>query len=322
MMRGIRAAITLGLLDMRGDIRRFGLLIICLAVGTALIAGVSSVGASIEQAVERDAAAILGGDVELSRTDRPATPVELAEIARFGKVAAAIDTNVRAQSDTSDAFVDLVAVSDTYPLVGQVGGEGLPAGNQPYVFLDLQDGAYGALVDPLLLDKLGAKIGDMIQLAGTTFQARGTLTKIPDGAIRGFRLGEPAMISTEGFATLSDTTSPLPGLGTYYRYKVLSDAHDPDQLRAELSAALADSGWTIRTPRDALGAMVRYYDLFMRFLVIVGLASLLIGGVSVWTVISSYVAERSTVIAVMRASAPAGRGFSCISSPRSRRWRS
>ena len=40
-MRGVWAAITLGLLDMRGDIRRFGLLIVCLAVGTALIAGVS-----------------------------------------------------------------------------------------------------------------------------------------------------------------------------------------------------------------------------------------------------------------------------------------
>jgi putative ABC transport system permease protein len=71
MMGRVSAAITLGLLDMRGDIRRFGLLVICLAVGTALIAGVGSVGASITQAIERDAAAIVGGDVELSRADRP-----------------------------------------------------------------------------------------------------------------------------------------------------------------------------------------------------------------------------------------------------------
>ena len=68
---------------MRGDLRRFGLLIVCLAVGTALIAGVSSVGASIRQAVERDAAVLMGGDVELSRADRPATPEELAV---FGKL--------------------------------------------------------------------------------------------------------------------------------------------------------------------------------------------------------------------------------------------
>ena len=73
-MVGIWAAIRIGLLDMRGDIRRFGLLIVCLAVGTALIAGVSSVGASIKQAVEQDAAVLMGGDLELSRADRPATP--------------------------------------------------------------------------------------------------------------------------------------------------------------------------------------------------------------------------------------------------------
>ncbi len=38
----------------------------------------------------------------------------------------------------------------------------------------------------------------------------------------------------------------------------------------------------------------------MRFLVVVGLSSLLIGGVSVWTGISAYIAERASVIAVMR----------------------
>ncbi len=38
----------------------------------------------------------------------------------------------------------------------------------------------------------------------------------------------------------------------------------------------------------------------MRFLVIVGLGSLLIGGVSVWTGMQAYIAERSNVIAVMR----------------------
>src|SRR5262249_11867597 len=148
----------------------------------------------------------VGGDVELSRSDRPATADELAKLSTFGKVAVAIDTNVRAQSAASDAFVDLVAVGEGYPLVGQVEGDGFPAGTAPFDFLGMQDGNVGALVDPLLLDKLGAKVGDVIQLAGTPFQARGTLTKLPDSAVRGFRLGLPAMISTDGFAALNDTT--------------------------------------------------------------------------------------------------------------------
>src|SRR5689334_6482705 len=104
-MRGVWAAIQLGLLDMRGGIGRFGLLVISLAVGTALIAGVSSVGASIREAVERDAATLMGGNLELSRADRPATEAELAVIAGYGAVATVIDTNVRAQSAEQDAFV-------------------------------------------------------------------------------------------------------------------------------------------------------------------------------------------------------------------------
>ncbi len=46
--------------------------------------------------------------------------------------------------------------------------------------------------------------------------------------------------------------------------------------------------------------MLRYYDLFTGFLVVVGLGSLLIGGVSVWSVMSAYIAERSGLIAVLR----------------------
>lgn len=299
-MRAILAAIRIGLLDMRGDLRRFGLLIICLAVGTALIAGVSSVGASIRQAVEENAAVLMGGDVELSRADRQATADELALISRFGRVSYVVDTNVRAEVGSSDAFVDLISVGDTYPLLGAVGSPQLPAGETTSEFLSFRDGKFGALVNPLMLDQLGIGVGDTLQIAGTDFEARGVLGSLPDAAVRGFRLGLPAVITTDALAVLSDRTSPLPGLGTFFRYKVVLAEGDADAGKAALEAALADPSWTIRSAREGLGPMVRYYDLFMRFLVIVGLASLLIGGVSVWTSISAYVAERANVIAVLR----------------------
>ena len=299
-MRAVLAAIRIGLLDMRGDLRRFGLLIICLAVGTALISGVSSVGASIRQAVQDNAAVLMGGDVELSRADRQATAEELALISRFGRVSYVVDTNVRAEVGANSAFVDLISVGDTYPLLGAVGSPQLPAGETPFGFLSYRDGRFGALVNPLMLDQLGIKVGDTLEIAGTEFEARGALTSLPDAAVRGFRLGLPAVITTEALAVLSDRTSPLPGLGTFFRYKVVLAEGDADTGKAALEAALADPSWTVRSAREGLGPMVRYYDLFMRFLVIVGLASLLSGGVSVWTSISAYVAERANVIAVLR----------------------
>src|SRR5690606_4605410 len=156
------------------------------------------------------------------------------------------------------------------------------------------------LISPLMLDQLGIKVGDTFELGGTPFEARGTLTGIPDSAVRGFRLGLPTVITLDALAYLSDRTSPLPGLGSWFRYKVVLDSLEPDEGKQQLDAALGDAGWTVRSARDGLGDMVRYYDLFMQFLTIVGLASLLIGGVSFWTGISAYIAERGNVIAVLR----------------------
>jgi putative ABC transport system permease protein len=208
---------------------------------------------------------------------------------------------VRAEAGEHDAFVDLISIGIAYPLLGQVVSPELPTGTSPFDFLSWRDGYFGALLDPLMLDQLGARMGDVVQIGGTPFEVRGALTGVPDAPVRGFRLGLPALITTEGFSVLSDRTSPLPGLGTYFRYKVvLAGGLDPDAGKAAVETALNDPAWTVRTARDGLGPMVRYYDMFMRFLVIVGLASLLIGGVSVWTGMSAYISERAPVIAILR----------------------
>jgi putative ABC transport system permease protein len=309
-MRAIWATIRIGLLDLRGDIRRFVLLVICLAVGTALIAGVNSVGTSVAGAVDSSAAELMGGDLELSRADRPATPEELQGMAALGRVASVVDTNLRAQSSTGDSFVDLAAVGDGYPLLGAVQSVQLPAGVPVSDLLAPRDGVPGALVDALMLDQLGIAVGDRFQLGGTEFEARGILAKLPDGPVRGFRLGLTTLITAEGFAAISDRTSPLPGLGSWFRYKLLLDGQDAENARSALEDQFGASGWTIRTARDGLGPMVRYYDLFMRFLVIVGLGSLLIGGVSVWAGMQAYITERANVIAILRSiGADRGRVF-------------
>ncbi|MCW5721744.1 MAG: FtsX-like permease family protein [Devosia sp.] len=309
-MRNPWPMLRVGLLDMRGDLRRFVLLVVTLAVGTALIAGVSSVGAVIDRAVLREAAQLMGGDVELSRADRGATADEMAIFSTFGAVTETIDTNLRARSDDSDAFVDLSVVGAGYPLLGAIRSPQLPPGAAVTEFLAERDGAYGALVAPLMLDQLGIDVGDFFDLGGARFEVRGALIGLPDSQVRGFRLGLPTLITAEGFTTVSDRTSPLPGLGAWFRYKILLDGRSPDEAKAALVDQLAGTGWTVRTSREGLGEMVRYYDLFMRFLLIVGLGSLLIGGVSVWSGMNAYIGERSGVIAVLRSlGATTGRVF-------------
>jgi putative ABC transport system permease protein len=299
-MGGLWPAIRIGLLDMRGDLRRFLLLVVCLSVGTALIAGVNSVGTSITRAIEIGAAEIMGGDIELSRADRLATPEELAAMQSLGTMVAVTDTNLRAETFADEAFADVSAVGPGYPLLGSVRSPQLAPGQDVTTLLAEVNGVHGALVDGIMLDQLGIGIGDSFGLGGTEFSVRGTLAALPDAPVRGFRLGLPTLIGMDGFGVVSDRTSPLPGLGTWYRYKILLADRDVEAGLASAIEQFGSSGWTVRSARDGLGQMVRYYDLFMRFLLIVGLGSLLIGGVSVWTGMRAYIAERSGVIAILR----------------------
>src|SRR5690606_23417193 len=61
-----------------------------------------------------------------------------------------------------------------------------------------------------------------------------------------------------------------------------------------------DPDWAVRSPREAAGNLARYYDLFARFLLIVGLSSLLVGGVGVSNGVTAYLGERQRSLATVR----------------------
>ncbi|GHA10251.1 glycosyl transferase family 1 [Devosia pacifica] len=299
-MQSLFAWIRVGLLDLRGDLRRFGILLACLALGTGVIAAVGSVGTSVRTAAERDAAGILGGDVELSRPERAADDDQLAFIQSLGQAAHIIETNARAANSEDTALVDLMAAGETYPLRGAVASPQFGVDEKPFSYLGEQEGTYGALVDALLLDRLNVAIGDSVSIGTSSFEIRGTLGSVPDAAVRGFRIGLPVLISSEGFDAISDLQAPLPGLLTQHRYKVLLDGFTEEEALESIDQQLGEEVWSVRTPRDAIGDLVRYYDMFSRFLLIVGLSSLLIGGVGVSNGVAAYVGEREPSIAVLR----------------------
>lgn len=292
--------VRVGIRDLRGDLRRFGVLIACLALGSSVIAAVGSVGTSLKLAVERDAVTLMGGDMEISRPDRDALPQEFAYMESLGQVAHVVDTNARAASEEESAFIDLLAVGDTYPLRGEVESPQLPAGDKPAGLLAAQDGVYGAIVDAVLFERLGIGVGDRFRIQRAEFEVRGTLSKLPDSAVRGFNLGVTVLISTEGIASIPDLRPPLPGLLTQHRYKILLDDPDYEQALANVAENLGLDEWNARSPQDAAGALVRYYDLFTSFLLIVGLSSLLVGGVGVSNGVTAYIGERQRSIATLR----------------------
>ena len=299
-MKRLVGWVRVGLTDLRGDMRRFGVLIACLALGSCVIAAVGSVGTSLIQVVERDAATLMGGDIEIARPDRDALPAELAYFDSLGEVAHVIDTNARAVTDEETAFIDLLSVDAPYPLRGELRSPQLPRGEKPAALLAAQDGVYGAIVDEVLFERLGIGLGDRFRIQNAEFEVRGTLTSLPDSAVRGFNLGLTVVISIEGLGSISDLRPPLPGLLTMHRYKIILDNNDYQATLAGIDENIGLEGWAYRSPREAAGSLVRYYNLFTSFLLIVGLSSLLVGGVGVSNGVTAYIGERQRSIATLR----------------------
>ena len=85
-----------------------------------------------------------------------------------------------------------------------------------------------------------------------------------------------------------------------YRYKIDLGGGSYDAASAAIKAQFPDAGWQVRSPREAAANLTRYLDIFDRFLLLVGLSSLMVGGIGVSNAASAYIGERERSIATMR----------------------
>ncbi|SMQ65097.1 putative ABC transport system permease protein [Devosia lucknowensis] len=286
----------IGIIDLRGDFRRFVILLACLALGVGAIAAVSSVGAALQSAVQRDARVILGGDMEVRSRGADISPEQRAAVEALGETARVVDITARASANGASTLLSLRAVSSNYPLLGSVAVS--PASGEPLgVLLSDESGLPGTVVDQGVLDRLGVTLGDTIRIGDADFAVRGVLEALPDQAALGFQLGLPAVVID---TTLAEAGLQQQGVLSRYGYKVVLAEGNAARAIEGLNAAHPDAGWDLRQPEDAAANLARFFDLFARFLTLVGLSSLLVGGVGVSNAISAYITERRTSIATLR----------------------
>lgn len=298
-MSALRAWLRVAMVDLRGDLRRFGILLACLALGVATIAIVGSVGASLQAALDRDARLLLGGDIEAGLSYRKAEPNERALFDSFGTVSEVIEVMGNGRRDIDSAFLSLKAIDDKYPLVGSVSiEESVDPAAAPYDLLAFKDGAHGIVPETLLFDRLGLSIGDRITIEDVPFEIRGVLGGSPDAITQTMQFGIPALISIEAL----DATGILqPGVLARFRYKMLLEGIEFEEARDAIRAESPDAGWGINSPRDSTADIARFFNIFSRFLTIVGLSALIVGGVGVSNAVAAYVTERQRSIATLKA---------------------
>ncbi|MDG1470772.1 MAG: FtsX-like permease family protein [Ascidiaceihabitans sp.] len=286
--------------ELRGGLRGFRIFLACLALGVAAIAAVGSVRVAIETGLAREGAAILGGDAELELTYRFASDNErkwmtdnaiaVSEIVDFRSMAV-----VGAGDQTERGLTQIKVIDNLYPLIGSVA---LSPEMSLADALMPRDGLPGAVMERVLIDRLGLEIDDTFRLGTQDFRLSAALMREPDGAAGGFNLGPRTIVRT---ASLENSSLLAAGtlFSTKYRLDLADDA-DLATLETDARKRFENSGLRWTDARNGAPGIAEFVDRLGAFLVLVGLSGLAVGGVGVSAAVRAYLAEKTNVIATLR----------------------
>ncbi|MFN4155100.1 MAG: ABC transporter permease [Paracoccaceae bacterium] len=282
--------------ELRGGLRGFRIFLACLALGVMAIASVGMVRAAIEAGLRDQGAVLLGGDAQMEFTYRFADADERAYMDRISvAVSEVVDFNSMAVRGDDTALTQIKAVDAAYPLLGAVVLEpDMPLAEA----LAPADGLPGAVMDRVLVDRLGLAPGDTFRLGVQEFRLGAVLLREPDSATQGFTLGPRTMVLTADLAQ-----SGLIGPGSLYEteYRLLLPAgSDLAALKAQTDAAYRDKGVRWQDSRRATPGVERFVERMGSFLILVGLAGLAVGGVGVSSAVRAYLDGKVSTIATLK----------------------
>jgi len=266
------------------------LLLVCLFLGVGAIAAIGTLTGSIERELDTRGREILGGDIELSVWQRGLTAEERAAVAKLGTESSGTRMQAIATRGDLSVPVSLKAVDGNWPLFGQFRlQDGRLAGAPGTDTAWLAEGA---------AERLDAKPGDTIAIGGQNVRIGGIIADEPDRLSEGFALGMTAIVP-EALPEQANLTMP----GAMYRTKVrvaLQPGLDPDRVVAGLEGQFPDAGLQYRTRDRASPGTERFVSRMGEFLVLVGLAALVIAGIGIGGGVTSYLEARRTSIATLK----------------------
>lgn len=282
---GWRTSWRLARRDLLGRFRGLRLLFICLLLGVTTLAAIGSLTAAITGELAARGQTILGGDLEASLSQRGATPAERAVLDRTGRVSETLRTRAMARAGDRAILTELKGVDAAYPLYGQVEGASLA-----------RLAADEIVIDRALAERLQLQPGATLRYGDARFRVRGVMTSEPDRVGEGFTLGPVALVSLDGLAR---TNLLRPGALYTAKYRIRTGA-DPAAILAPLKVRLAPAGWSFKTRAEAAPGANRFFERMGQFLLLIGIAALVIAGIGVSNGVASYLGMKRNGIATLK----------------------
>lgn len=298
--------------ETRGAWRHFLYFFACIAIGVGALVGVSLFGANVNHAVTKEARALLGGDLEI-RLSHPlssggqevldsldARGMAFTHVSEL--VAMAARTTPGTSGIQSTQIIELKAVEPAYPFYGSLRLE--PAQSlQSLLHPDARcrEGStcLGVVVQESLLIRMGLAIGDQLKIGDAIFSIAGIVRTEPDRMANAFSLGPRVMISQEG---LRAAELIKPGSRVRERYLVKMPPDLPlEPTLSELRSRLASDSVRLSSYRTAQPQLRQFLEQLSRYLGLISLTALFIGGLGVGTSIYAFLQDKLKTIAILKA---------------------
>ena len=291
--------LRLALRDLRGGISSFKIFLSCLVLGVAAIAGIGSVSSSIMAGLAADGRSLLGGDIALKIAHRPASLDKIQWLKSHGKLARTTSMRSMANNPATNSrmLVNLKSVDGPYPLFGALELTGEK--NLKHA-LSYKKQAWGAVVEPRILEGLNIKLGDIVTVGSTKFRINAVIQSEPDrvGGIRAITRGPRFTISAKSLLT---TGLIQPGTQISYEYRLrLPPKKSLVSFKKALTKTFPEAEWRIRDRTAAAPSTERFINYTSQFLTLVGLAALLIGGLGAGNAVRGYLASKTNIIATLK----------------------
>lgn len=299
--------------------RHFVYFLLCIAVGVGAVVGIGLFAANVDRAVAREARALLGGDLEI-RSSRALSEsgqaVLRSVIERGGRLSHASELVAMAATGSPSSpavvtqIVELKAVDSVYPLYG---GVKIEPDHPLHQLLDKSDSGcgpgsllipraptvcYGAVVQESLTIRMGLRVGQQLKIGQVIFVIRGIIRKEPDRMANMFSLGPRVMVSQAGLAA-AELIKPGSRVRERYLVKLPMDRASQPLLH-ELRGRLSKESVRVSSFRDAQPQLKQFLDQLGRYLGLIGLTALFVGGIGVATSVQAFLQEKLQSIAVLK----------------------
>ncbi|MDT8368071.1 MAG: FtsX-like permease family protein [Longimicrobiales bacterium] len=282
--------------EARTTLPRVGPYMLSIALGVAALVSIHSFRQDVARSVRDEAQLLMGADLRLQGNAPlgPALSAMIDSVEAAGHASAGVVSAVSMASPPpggTPRLVQLRAVEAGWPFYGEI--ETRPAGVWSRV---AEPGRI--LVDEAIATQLGRTIGDSVTIGSANFEIIGVVRSVPTEVGLQTAIGARIWMSPEDL-----DAADIIGFGSlarYTTYVTMPALGERAAIETRYEAVMQAEGIDFDTAVEEARNLTRAVGFLGRYLALIGLGALLLGGVGVGSAIGVFVRERLPSIAVLR----------------------